>query len=113
MDNASQKLLEAATHRTLHAAGFSRSSSQATLVLTDLLSRYLTLLTSTCSKYAQHSGRTMLSSLDALTALDELGVSLDELKDFGATEGLELNRYSLRSARRVEDLAEFRGTLWQ
>lgn len=55
----------------------------------------------------------MLSSLDALTALDELGVSLDELKDFGATEGLELNRYSLRSARRVEDLAEFRGTLWQ
>lgn len=109
MDNASQKLLESATHRTLHATGFARSSSQASLVLTDLLSRYLTLLTSTCAKYAQHGGRTRLSSLDAISALDEMGVSLDELKDFGSTEGLELNRYAIKSARRAEDLNEFRG----
>ncbi|KAF9029534.1 hypothetical protein BDZ89DRAFT_1065316 [Hymenopellis radicata] len=111
MDNASQKLLESATHRTLHATGFARSSSQASLVLTDLLSRYLTLLTSTCAKYAQHGGRTRLSSRDAISALDEMGVSLDELKDFGLTEGLELNRYAIKSSRRAEDLNEFRAQL--
>lgn len=111
MDNAAQKLLESATHRTLHASNFSRSSSQASLVLTDLLSRYLALLSSTCAKYAQHAGRTKLTPMDALSALDELGVSLDELKEYGSTEGIELNRYAVKSLRRVEDLNEFRAQL--
>ncbi len=112
MDNAAQKLLESATHRTLHASNFSRSSSQASLVLSDLLSRYLALLSSTCAKYAQHAGRTKLTPMDALSALDELGVSLDELKEYGSTEGIELNRYAVKSLRRVEDLNEFRGVSW-
>ncbi|TFK37668.1 hypothetical protein BDQ12DRAFT_652775 [Crucibulum laeve] len=111
MDGAAQKLLECATQRTLHAHAFSRSSSQASLVLTDLLSRYLSLLTSTCAKYAQHAGRTELSIHDAIGALDELGVGVDELNEYCATEGKEFNRYALHSARRVEDLNEFRAQL--
>ncbi|KAG7442800.1 uncharacterized protein BT62DRAFT_982303 [Guyanagaster necrorhizus] len=111
MDNAAQKLLESATHRMLHASTFSRSSSQASLVLTDLLSRYLALLSSTCAKHAQHAGRTKLTPMDALSALDELGVSLDELKEYGSTEGIELNRYAVKSLRRIEDLNEFRAQL--
>ncbi|KAL0952315.1 hypothetical protein HGRIS_006600 [Hohenbuehelia grisea] len=97
MDHAAHKILESATYRALHAQGFSRSSSQASLVLTDLLSRYLSLLSSTCAKYAQHAGRTTLSPRDALNALDELGVSSDELKEYCASEGLEMGRYSIRS----------------
>jgi len=113
MESGAHKLLESATQRTLHAHAFSRSSSQASNVLTDLLSRYLALLTSTCAKYSQHAGRTTINVRDALGALEELGLSLDELNEYCATEGKELNRYALYSARRVEDLHEFRCmSLW-
>ncbi|PPQ90263.1 hypothetical protein CVT25_013088 [Psilocybe cyanescens] len=111
MDSGAHKLLESAVQRTLHAHAFSRSSSQASSVLTDLLSRYMTLLTSTCAKYAQHAGRTGLSVSDAMGALNELGVSIEELSDYCATEGRELSRYALYTARRVEDLHEFRSQL--
>lgn len=108
MDSGAQKLLESAVQRTLHAHAFSRSSSQASSVLTDLLSRYMTLLTSTCAKYSQHAGRTGLTIRDAMGALNELGVSMEELNDYCATEGKEMNRYALYTARRVEDLHEFK-----
>jgi histone H3/H4 len=109
MDNAAHKLLESTTQRTLHAYGFSRASSQASGVATDLLSRYLTLLASTCAKYAQHSGRVGITPQDALCALGELGVTQDELSDFHASEGNELRRFAVRTTRRAEDLSEFKG----
>jgi histone H3/H4 len=111
MDLGSYKLLESATHRTLHAHSFSRASSQASHVLTDLLSRYLTLLSSTCAKYAHHAGRTDLSASDAIGALDELGLGLEELTEYCSSEGKELGRYAIHSARRVEDMNEFKGQL--
>ncbi|KAF8154078.1 hypothetical protein B0H34DRAFT_720219 [Crassisporium funariophilum] len=111
MDSGAHKLLESATQRTLHAHAFSRSSTQASSVLTDLLSRYLALLTSTCAKYAQHAGRRNLTLQDAIGALDELGVNLHDLTDYCTSEGKELNRYALYSARRVEDLHEFKSQL--
>lgn len=110
MESGAFKILESAAHRTLHAHAFSRSSSQASLLLTDLLSRYLTLLTSTCARYAEHGGRTTMNVRDAVAAFEELGVSLHELNDYCATEGKELNRYALYSARRVEDILEFKCT---
>jgi histone H3/H4 len=100
--------LEGATHRTLHAHGFSRSSTQAALVLTDLLSRYVTLLSATCAKYSQHAGRKRLTPRDAFCALDELGVSVDELSEYCLSEGRELGHYAVLTARRVEDLNELR-----
>ena len=109
MDAAAQKLLESATHRTLHAQNFSRSSTQASLVLTDLLGRYLTLLTSTCTKYAQHAGRTKLTTHDLMSSLDELGLSQEELEQYCGSEGRDLERYTEYSTRRTEDLAEFQG----
>lgn len=77
-------------------------------MLTDLLSRYLALLSSTCAKYAQHAGRSKLTIHDAIEALDELGASLEDLNEYGSGEGKELNRYALHSARRQEELNEFR-----
>ncbi|RXW18408.1 hypothetical protein EST38_g7446 [Candolleomyces aberdarensis] len=111
MEHCAQKLLESTIHKTLHAHAFSRSSTQATLVLSDLLSRYLTLLTSTCAKYAQHAGRNKLTIYDALEALEELGASVEDLNGYGSGEGKELNRYALHSARRQEELNEFRSQL--
>ncbi|KAF9460465.1 hypothetical protein BDZ94DRAFT_1324056 [Collybia nuda] len=111
MESGSHKLLESAAYKTLHAHGFSRSSSQASLVLTDLLSRYLTLLSTTCAKYAQHAGRSGLSVWDAFGALEELGVGADELSEYYLSEAKELKHYTFNSARRVEDLNEFKAQL--
>ncbi|KAG6855968.1 hypothetical protein H0H87_008909 [Tephrocybe sp. NHM501043] len=111
METAACKLLESATHRTLHAQAFSRSSSQASMVLTDLLSRYLALVASTCAKYASHAGRTNITVNDALGALGDMGVELEELREYAGTEGRELGRYALWTARRVEDLGELKAQL--
>lgn len=109
MDPAARKLLESVTHETLHAQNFARSSTQASGVLTDVLHRYLELLTTTCAKYAEHAGRLSLTFRDALSALDELGLPVNELSEYAATEGRDLARYTGHSQRRVEDLAEFKG----
>lgn len=109
MDAGAKRILESVTQETLHAQQFSRSSTQATLVLTDLLSRYLTLLTSTCAKYAEHAGRRHLSARDAFSALNELGVDVEELSEYCATEGRDMSRYAVHSLRRKEDLLEFNG----
>ena len=111
MDASSHKLLENVVLKTLHAHSFTRSSSQASLVLSDLLSRYIVLLATTCSQYAQHAGRFNLTVRDAMSALDELGVSMDELHEYCGTEGDELARYSAHSVKRQEDLSEFKGQL--
>lgn len=109
MDTGAKKLLETVTIETLHAHQFSRSSLQATQVLTDLLSRYLTLLSSTCAKYAEHAGRLRMTTGDAINALGELGVDMDELSEYCVAEGRELSRYGVHTARRVEDMNEFHG----
>ena len=109
MDAGAKKLLETATIETLHANNFSRASTQATQVLTDLLSRYLSLVASTCAKYAEHAGRLRLSARDAVSALGELGLDVQELSEYATTEGRELTRYARHSTRRVEDLNEFKG----
>ena len=108
MDAKAKVALESAVHRTLHAHAFSRSSSQASLVLTDLLSRYLTLLASTCAKYAQHAGRTDLTPQDAFSALNEMGVNMEEIDEYRSTEAVELARYAPNTARRMEELRDFR-----
>lgn len=102
-------MLESITFETLHAHNFTRSSSQATLVLTDLLSRYLTLLSAGCAKYAEHAGRLKLTVRDAVSALDELGVGVDELNEYCASEARDISRYAVHTARRIEDLNEFKG----
>ena len=112
MDGKARVAVESAVYRTLHAHSFSRSSSQASVVLTDLLSRYLTLLSSTCAKYAQHGGRTNLTTRDAFCALNELGVSMTELEEYCVSEGAELGRYAINTARRMEELKDFRGEFY-
>jgi len=110
MEAAATKLVLAASLKSLHAYAFSRSSSTAALTLADLLARYLALLSESCAKYAHHAGRTSLSVHDVVAVLDELGVGVDELAGFCSGEARELNRYASNSARRIEDLNEFRGT---
>ncbi|EIW56562.1 uncharacterized protein TRAVEDRAFT_30048 [Trametes versicolor FP-101664 SS1] len=111
MDSGAKKILESVAVKTLHAHNFSRSSTQANQVLTDLLSRYLTLFASTCAKYAEHAGRLRLTINDATHAMDELGTSVEELSEYCATEGREMARYAVHSSKRLEDLNELKAQL--
>ncbi|KAH8822699.1 hypothetical protein DL96DRAFT_1618807 [Flagelloscypha sp. PMI_526] len=107
MEFAAETLLASTIHRTLHAQGFTRSSSQAASVLTDLLSRYLTLLTSSAAKYATLCGRSgLLDARDLIEAMDDMGVSIDDLSNYYSSEGRDF--MYLISRRREEDLAELR-----
>ncbi|KAF8512095.1 hypothetical protein BU17DRAFT_54245 [Hysterangium stoloniferum] len=102
------QVLHTTTTRTLHAHNFSKSSTQATHTLTDVLSRYFTLLTETCARYAQHAGRTGVTIRDALAALNEVGVEVDELREYVEGEALELVRYTGQTAKRANELLEIR-----
>ncbi|EJF60090.1 hypothetical protein DICSQDRAFT_137672 [Dichomitus squalens LYAD-421 SS1] len=111
MDASAKKILETVATKTLHAHGFSKSSTHANLVLADVTSRYLAFLAQTVAKYAEHAGRHHISVCDAVEAIDELGTSVDELKDYCATEGKDMARYATHSAKRLEDLAELKAQL--
>lgn len=50
-----------------------------------------------------------LTVQDALSALEEMGVDLEELSDYCRTEGRELGRYTIQTMRRMEDLKDIRG----
>ncbi|KAI0744680.1 hypothetical protein C8Q76DRAFT_700708 [Earliella scabrosa] len=108
MDTSAKKILENVAIKTLHAQGFSRTSVQTNAVLTDLLSRYLQTVAATAAKYAEHAGRRRIMVRDAVEAFDELGTSVDELKDYCATEGRDMARYATQTTKRVEDLNEFK-----
>lgn len=103
------QILQTTTARTLHAHNFTKSSTQATHALTDVLSRYITLLADTCAQYAQHAGRTGVTVRDALAALEELGVGVDELREYAESEAKESVRYAGQTAKRAEELAELKG----
>ncbi|KAL1749189.1 hypothetical protein HDZ31DRAFT_27882, partial [Schizophyllum fasciatum] len=113
MDGATQKLLEASVHRTLHSHNFARSSSLATNVLTDLLARFQLELARSCAQRAQHAGRASINPHDVLLAIEDMGSGLDELKDYLQGDAAEMARsgYAYRmsmSTRRAEELAEMR-----
>ncbi|KAG1849171.1 hypothetical protein DFJ58DRAFT_610184, partial [Suillus subalutaceus] len=86
----------------------SRSSSQASVVLTSPVPCYLVLLSSVCDSYAEHSGHSRISVWDVLSSLGDLGVNPDKLDAYCVSEWKDLGRYASSSARRLDDLLEFR-----
>lgn len=87
--------LHATTLLTLQSHSFSRTSSNATNVLTDLLARYLDLVATSCVQFAEHAGRdgAGINIHDVLAALEDYGVGVDELMDFAEGEGKEMQSY--------------------
>lgn len=106
----SSALVDSVVIKILHAHSFARTSSQALSVLSNILARYLALVASACGQYAELAGRSQLSACDIIACLDELGTNIDELNDYCSIEGVDLSRYAASSARRLDDLAEFKGT---
>nr|VWO95850.1 Sensor protein zRas [Ganoderma boninense] len=107
MDTSAKKILEAVSIKTLHAHGFSKSSTHANTLLADIASRYLANLVQTVANHAEHAGRHIISPRDALQAIDDLGTSVDELKGYCATESRDIGRYASHS----NTLHDFRAQL--
>jgi histone H3/H4 len=105
---AAATVLDSVILKVLHAHNFSRTSSQASVVLTNLVSRYLVLLSSVSGSYAELAGRSKVNMWDVLSSLGDLGMTLEELDEYSSSEGKELGRYASSSTRRLDDLLEFR-----
>lgn len=108
---ATAVVVDSVVMKILHAHSFSRTSAQALSVLSSLLTRYLVLLASACGQFSELAGRPRPSAHDLVACLEELGTNLDELGEYCSTEGVELSRYASSSAKRLDDLADFRGTI--
>lgn len=108
---ATAVIVDSVVMKILHAHSFARTSAQAMSVLSNLLTRYLVLLASACGQFSELAGRPRLSVRDFVACLEELGTNLDELGEYCSTEGVELSRYASSSAKRLDDLADFRGMI--
>ncbi|KAF8451980.1 hypothetical protein L210DRAFT_1056629 [Boletus edulis BED1] len=89
---ATAVVVDSVVMKILHAHSFARTSSQAILRLWPV----------------ELAGRSSLTIHDFVACLDELGTNLDELSEYCGTEGVELSRYASSSAKRLDDLGDFR-----
>jgi histone H3/H4 len=95
--------------RTLYSQGFTKSSAHTVAVLTDLLDRYLKLLLASCADYAHHAGRPSVSVYDTLLAMEEMGTTLDDLRDYCDAEAKDTQRYTATLPKSAQELAELKG----
>jgi histone H3/H4 len=75
-------LARAAVAQIAELAGFDAAHESAVDILADLLQRYLANVCGAAHEYAELAGRTQTNTLDALLALEDLGVSPDELNTY-------------------------------
>ncbi|KAJ7319137.1 hypothetical protein DFH08DRAFT_1035880 [Mycena albidolilacea] len=104
----SRIVVEADTHRSLHAAAFSCSSTHASAILTDLLACYIQLLANTAAKYAQHAGHTKYSNNHRHPRRPRLWPPGPHQL---CPEAKDLLCYAIYSGHCVEELNEFKAQL--
>ncbi|KAF8305831.1 hypothetical protein DL93DRAFT_2089228 [Clavulina sp. PMI_390] len=85
--------LRNATVTVVRAHDFAKTSQTAVHVLTDLLARFCDLLIGTTSEHAHLAGRTSANVLDALAALEELGMDVQDLMDWRRVDGPTIAEY--------------------
>ncbi|QRW26308.1 bromodomain associated protein [Rhizoctonia solani] len=107
MDGTAHQHLHRATLRVLHSHNFSSSSSLASHTLTALYAEYLDLLARSFAAHSHHGGRTNPSWPDAVNALSEVGVDVDELSTWLGTEAGEVGKNT--SLRDEVQMREERG----
>ena len=93
--------------QVIHAHNFSKASSKAVDIVVDLLGHYLELLTATCASFAQHAGRDAANVHDAVVALGELGIDIQDIMEWCERDGVELSKFGTGSLR--EHLEQFSG----
>lgn len=79
-DNICHSILKTATQQIIQSAGFEAASNQSIETLTDVFGKYIELLGSTVSAYANLNGRTLGSEKDLVSTLEELSLDASTLK---------------------------------
>lgn len=80
-----EAILHLAALHTLSQAGFASTSRAASVTLSGVLARYLTLVATTCSEHATLAGRSKVAAVDVVNALEDLGVGgVAELQEWTA-----------------------------
>ena len=82
--------LRGLVRQVVHAHNFNKASSKAVDIVVDLLGHYLELLTATCASFAQHAGRDAANVHDAVMALEELGMDMQDIMEWCERDGVEL-----------------------
>ncbi|KAF9978455.1 hypothetical protein BGZ73_002351 [Actinomortierella ambigua] len=85
--NYCQSLLRISCMHVLQSSGYDGVQANPLKVMTDCLDRYLRLLADSVKQYAEHSGRSQVSALDVVDGLADLGIDLEDLKEWTAENG--------------------------
>ena len=109
MEEAIVGHLKLAIVRMLYSQGFTKSSTHTVAVLTDLLDRYFKLLVASCADYAHHSGRPSFNAYDTLLAMEEMGTTLDDMRDYCDVEVKDTQKYTATLPKSAQELAELKG----
>ncbi|KAI9314189.1 hypothetical protein BX666DRAFT_1971270 [Dichotomocladium elegans] len=83
-------LLRTTALQIIQSAGFDSAHIDPTNILTDIMGQYLQLLASTTSAYAKLAGRATGNAWDVMDGLEEIGVSVDALREWLEEEGKAL-----------------------
>jgi len=95
--------------RMLYSQGFTKSSTHTVAVLTDLLDRYLKLLVASCADDAHHAGRPSINAYDTLLAMEEMGTTLDDMRDYCDVEAKDTQKYTATLPKTAQELTELKG----
>ena len=109
MEEAIVGHLKLAIVRMLYSQGFTKSSTHTVAVLTDLLDRYFKLLVASCADYAHHAGRPSVNAYDTLLAMEEMGTTLDDMRDYCDVEVKDTQKYTAALPKSAQELAELKG----
>jgi len=109
MEEAIVGHLKLAIVRMLYSQGFTKSSTHTVAVLTDLLDHYLKLLVTSCADYAHHTGRPSVNAYDTLLAMEEMGTTLDDMRDYCDAEAKDTQKYTATLPKSAQELAELNG----
>lgn len=86
-DNVCYSILKTATQQIIQSAGFEAANNSSIDTLTDVFGKYMELLGSTVSAYANLNGRTTGNSYDLMKALNEVDIEPKKLKSWLEQEG--------------------------
>lgn len=86
-DNVCYSILKTATQQIIQSAGFEAANNSSIDTLADVFGKYIELLGSTVSAYANLNGRTTGNSYDLLEAMNEVNIEPKKLKVWLEEEG--------------------------
>lgn len=87
LSNFCQSMLRISTLHILQSAGYDSVQANPMKVLVDCLARYMSFLAESAKEFAEHSGRSQITAFDVAHGLSDLGIDMEELKEWLTENG--------------------------